>query len=173
MHHGAAATDTQGERAAPRRRADAGSARVSARDLELLRFIGEQYAVTLPQLARLMGRSERAARWLRERWQRAGWVEGRALLVGEPVYVWLTRKGQRLASLDYKLWAPNPGALQHVRAVADVRLWLAGRRPEATWISERALAREQERASGRRHGHRPDAGRLHPLRSASREPDAP
>src|SRR2546422_8474983 len=32
-------------------RADAGSFKVSARDLELLRFVGEQYAVTLPQLA--------------------------------------------------------------------------------------------------------------------------
>ncbi len=39
-------------------RQDAGHPRASARDLELLRLIGEHYAVTLPQLARLMARSE-------------------------------------------------------------------------------------------------------------------
>ena len=39
---------------APRaRRSDAGTVRCSERDLELLRFVGEQYAVTLPQLARM------------------------------------------------------------------------------------------------------------------------
>ncbi len=87
------------------RRSDAGHIRVAQRDLELLRVVGEQFAVTLPQLARLMGRSGHAARWLRSRWQRAGWVEGRALLVSEPVFVWLTRPGQRLAGLPYKLWS--------------------------------------------------------------------
>jgi hypothetical protein len=56
------------------RRQDAGHPRVSPRDLSLLRLIGEHYAVTLPQLARLIGRSEHAARWLRARWQKAGWV---------------------------------------------------------------------------------------------------
>ena len=50
---------------ARRRRSDAGAIRATARDLALLRFTGEQYAVTVPQLARLMGRSEHAARWLR------------------------------------------------------------------------------------------------------------
>jgi DNA-binding CsgD family transcriptional regulator len=72
------------------RRADAGSVRVSARDIELLRIVGEQHGVTLPQLARMMGCSEHGARWLRSRSERAGWARGRALLVGEPVSVWLT-----------------------------------------------------------------------------------
>ena len=139
------------------RRSDAGHIRVAERDLELLRVVGEQFAITLPQLARLMGRSQHAARWLRSRWQRAGWVEGRALLVSEPVFIWLTRPGQRLADLPYKLWVPNPVMLAHIRAVTDVRLWVMGRRPEADWISERALAKAQERGPGRRHGHRPDA----------------
>ena len=79
------------------RRSDAGHIRVAQRDLELLRVVGEQFAITLPQLARLMGRSEHAARWLRARW-----VDGRALLVGGAVFVWLTRPGQRLSGLSYK-----------------------------------------------------------------------
>lgn len=63
------ATVTTAARARPRR-SDAGHVKLSARDLELLRFVGEQYAVTLPQLARLMGRTVHAARWLRARWVR-------------------------------------------------------------------------------------------------------
>ena len=66
---------------------------LSERDLELLRFVGEQYLVTLPQLAYLAGRSERTARWLRTRWQRAGLIDAAKLLVDEPTVIWLTRPG--------------------------------------------------------------------------------
>jgi len=131
--------------------------RASARDLELLRFVGEQFAVTLPQLARLMGRSQHAARWLRSRWERAGWAQGRALLVGEPVFVWLTRRGMRAAGLDFSVWRPNPGALAHIAAVNEVRLHLAERRPDAVWVCERELAREPRRELGGFGAHRPDA----------------
>src|SRR4051812_14718569 len=84
------------------RRADAGRPRVSERDVALLSWIGEQYAVSLPQLARLMGRSAHAARWLRSRWQRAGWASGGALVVGQPVFVWLTRAGAQLCGSPFK-----------------------------------------------------------------------
>jgi hypothetical protein len=46
-------------RSGRRRRRDRGSYRVSERDVELLGLIAEQYAVTLDQLARLIGRSYR------------------------------------------------------------------------------------------------------------------
>jgi len=130
--------------------------RASARDLEMLRFVGEQYTVTLPQLARLMGRSEHAARCLRSRWARAGWAQGRALLVGEPVFIWLTRRGLRAAGLEYRAWRPNPGALAHIAAVNEVRLYFAGRRPEALWVCERELAREAKRELGGFGAHRAD-----------------
>src|ERR671922_2861795 len=116
---------------ARRRRSDAGNLRCSGRDLELLSIVGEQYALSLPQLARVMGRSEHAARWLRSRWERAGWAQGRALLVGEPVFVWLTRRGLRAAGLPYRAWRPNPGALAHVAAVNEVRIELARAQPGA------------------------------------------
>src|SRR5919108_1881548 len=138
-----------------RRRSDAGDLRCSGRDLELLSIVGEQYALSLPQLARLMGRSLHAARWLRSRWERAGWAKGRAVLVGEPVFVWLTRRGQRVAGSEYSLWRPNPGALAHIAAVTDVRLWVAHRHPRATWVCERELAREA-RLMGSAGQHRPD-----------------
>src|SRR5947209_2294347 len=113
------------------RRSDAGLVRCSPRDLDLLRIVGEQYAVTLPQLARLMECSPHAARWLRSRWERAGWARGRALLVGEPVFVWLTRRGHGIADVDYALWRPNPGMLAHIAAVTDVRLDVRARHPAA------------------------------------------
>jgi hypothetical protein len=139
------------------RRSDAGSVRASARDLELLRLVGEQYAVSLPQLARLMGRSGHAARWLRSRWQRAGWARGAAMLVGEPVFVWLTSRGLRAAGLEFKPWRPNPGALAHIAAVNEVRLYVAERHPDAVWVCERELARELRHEPGGFGAHRPDA----------------
>jgi len=136
------------------RRQDAGHPRVSPRDLSLLRLIGEHYAVTLPQLARLIGRSEHAARWLRARWQKAGWVEGRALIVGQPVYFWLTREGQRLARLDYKLWSPNPGILAHVRGRRGPPL--RHRAPPRGRVGLGAIVRERRTEPGE-SGHLPDA----------------
>jgi hypothetical protein len=126
--------------------------RCSPRDLDLLRVVGEQYAVTLPQLAQMMDCSSHAARWLRARWERAGWAKGRALLVGEPVFVWLTRRGSSLASVDYSVWRPNAGMLAHIAAVTDVRLHVLDRHPDAEWVCERELAA----TPGGRQRHRPD-----------------
>jgi hypothetical protein len=144
------------KRPARARRADAGSVRCSARDLELLRVVAEQYAVTLPQLAKMMSCSPHAARWLRSRWERAGWARGRALLVGEPVFVWLTRRGQSLAGIDYAVWRPNAGMLAHIAAVTDVRLHVLDRHPGAVWVCERELHREFGGARGGRQRHRSD-----------------
>ena len=140
---------------ARRRRSDAGELHCSGRDLELLSIVGEQYALSMPQLARLMGRTLHAARWLRSRWERAGWARGRVVLVGQPVFVWLTRRGQRIAGSEYSLWRPNPGALAHIAAVTDVRLWVAQHHPQAGWVCERELAREG-RLTATGGQHRPD-----------------
>lgn len=135
------------------KRSDAGQVKVTERDLRLLRIVAEQYAVTVPQLATLIGRSHHAARWLRERWQAAGWVEGRAVLVGRPVFMWPTRRGLRVAAIDYSVWRPAAGALAHVEAVTDVRLQLEARHPQAVWICERDLRRARSRPTD----HLPDA----------------
>jgi hypothetical protein len=140
------------------RNADAtGHHLVSARDLELLPLIAEQCVVTQRQLARLIDRSERTARWLRDRWRRAGWAEARVLLVSQPAFIWLTPRGQQACGVDFKPWRPQAiGRLPHLAAVTDVRLHLAARRPEATWVSERVVARELARQDKRRT-HLPDA----------------
>jgi hypothetical protein len=71
------------------------------------------------------------------------------------VFVWLTRKGKRLAGSEFSLWRPNPGALAHIAAVTEVRLWVADRHPQADWVCERELAREA-RIAGTNGQHRPD-----------------
>lgn len=121
-----------------------------------MRVVGEQYAVTLQQLARLMHRSAHAARWLRARWERAGWARGRAVLDGEPVFVWLTRRGHGIGGIDYAVWRPNTGMLAHIAAVTDVRLDVLRRHPGAEWVSERELHREVAADPGGRQRHRPD-----------------
>ena len=70
-----------------------------------LLWIGEQYAIRIDQLARLLGRS--AGRTLTEsttraavaRWVRGGFAQTRKVTVREPGFVWLTTKGLREVGL--------------------------------------------------------------------------
>lgn len=71
--------------------------------------------------------------------------------------MWLTRRGQRVAGSEYSLWRPNPGALAHIAAVTEARLWVAERHPDAEWVCERELTREAAMTGGGAAAHRPDA----------------
>lgn len=131
--------------------------RLTDRDIDVLHLVAEQLAITQPQLARLIDRTEHTARWLRARWQRAGLVESRVLLVGEPVFIWLTPRGLRTLGSDFKPWRPDAvGLLAHFRAVTDVRLHLDSRYPNGAWVSERLVRRGLARTE-RRVEHVPDA----------------
>src|SRR3954447_5400860 len=131
---------------------------VTDRDLVVLRTIAEQCAITQPQLARLIGRSEHTARSLRARWRRAGWIDAGVLLAGRPPFIWLTSKGQRACGADYKLWRPStPGRLPHLSACTDARLIVGERRPDAVWTSERELLRTARIIGTPRTRHMPDA----------------
>ncbi len=113
---------------------------LSKRDQELLRLIGEQYLVTLPQFAYLAGRSERTARWLRTRWQRAGHIHASMLLVEEPTIVWLTRRGLAYVDLPWKEVRPSFQTVETAAALVELRLAATVAYPSAVWVSRRALS---------------------------------
>jgi DNA-binding CsgD family transcriptional regulator len=150
------ATFSREERSGPRRRRDRGTFRVSERDVEVLGLIAEQYAVTLDQLARLIGRSYRTARGLRDRWCSAGWTHSAKLTVNLPPFVWLTRQGSRLVDSPYRTWDANLGLATHIGAVTDLRLLLERELRLGQWECERSLAQSCPSHSASRP-HLPDA----------------
>lgn len=126
---------------------------LARRDLEVMEWIGSQYAVREDQLAGLLGRSERTAR----RWSRAmcsaGYVRREWLLPGDPAWVWLNGRGTRMTEHGFSPWRPNVGRLRHIGAVSDLRLYLAQQVTDARWVSERELFRDRPN----RGVHVPDA----------------
>lgn len=145
----------KGEKRGRLRRADYGRVRASERDLELLEFVGEQYAVTLPQLARLIGREVETARSLRDRWKRAGWINSGQLSVQAPSFVWLTTRGA--ANSPFRVWEPNPILALHIEAMTNVRITLEHELRFGKWECERAVAQRLAKSKGRFHrGHLPD-----------------
>jgi len=138
-----------------RQRRDKGSFQVSERDVELLGFVGEQYAVTVVQLSRLIGRTYRTARGLRDRWCNAGWAESARLAVGLPPFIWLTRNGSRVAGSPYRTWDAHQALAGHIAAVTDVRIMLERRLRLGTWECERELAQRSARLTGSRSETRP------------------
>src|SRR5919204_6677899 len=156
---------SRSERSGRRRRRDRGTYQVSQRDVELLGLIAEQYAVTLDQLARLIGRSYRTARGLRDRWCNAGWTQSAKLGVTLPPFVWLSRRGNKLVGFPYRTWEPNLGLVTHVEAVTNVRLLLERELRLGSWECERALA-QSCRSRSERRSHLPDAVLACPERTA-------
>lgn len=93
------------------------------------------------------------------RWKKAGLVQTAQVVGGEPVYVWLTKKGIDSVGLPYQHMVPSLGSIKHMHAVTKVRLRLEELHPSAVWTSERELLRsvnkfnEQQR---RKIDHIPD-----------------
>ena len=129
--------------------------RFSERDGWLLGFVGEQYAISVDQLARLIGRGHRTGRALRDRWCGAGWVESRRLTRTGPSLMWLTGEGTRVAQSPYRTWRPNVSLATHIEAVTDVRLIVERQLRLGEWRCERALAQSAPSRSEERP-HLPD-----------------
>jgi DNA-binding CsgD family transcriptional regulator len=111
----------------------------TARELEILQFIAEQYTVPLDQLARFLRCSDaRAKSWMR-RLATRGYVEHGAILAGQPEWIWLTKGGNVSSRMGFNLYPVKVGGLERTRAVTDVRLHLAERVPQARWISRRSI----------------------------------
>ncbi len=78
--------------ARPARRADAGSIRLSQRDIDGLLLCGEHYGVPLDLLAAALRVTEDRLPAITARWRRAGYAATGRLGPG-PGWCWLTRDG--------------------------------------------------------------------------------
>jgi hypothetical protein len=149
------------------------------RDVAALAWVAEQYAVRADVLGLLLGRlspeqprtvhrwqyasgqwaqlpalAEGTVRYHLRRWLRVRWVQVQRAL--GRTWIVPTRAGLDLAGSGYRPWGLVPSQLQHVHAVAVVRLAIEAANPEVEWVSERELTRL--RARTRASWWRPDGG---------------
>jgi hypothetical protein len=154
----AQAHDTITPTARPARRADAGTIRLSQRDIDGLLLCGEHYGAPADLLAAALRVEEARLPAFSARWRRAGYAATGRLGPG-PAWCWLTRDGMTATGLGYPALRPSLGRLAHIRAVLATRLWLqtipAWTEGRAWWHSERRLRADQPAAG--RAGHLPDA----------------
>lgn len=162
------------ERPAPRRHR---GPRLTERDLAVLRWVGEQYAVRFDQLQRLLGEHSTDPEHLRcpgvlslartrrvlQRWEMEDLVSYKLLLAGEQGWVWLTRKGLSALGLEVRYYEPRPAALGHLYYINQARLYVQARRQDDRWIAERLLRSQQEaRGQAEAGEHLPDGVLLKP-----------
>jgi hypothetical protein len=144
--------------ARPGRRADAGTVRLSQRDIDGLLLAGEHYGAPYDLMADALQVRLNQLPAIVARWRRAGYAATGRLGLG-PAWCWLTRTGMTETGLGFPATRPALGRLAHVRAVLAARLWLAAspawQHGQAWWHSERRL-RAAYPAAGRNE-HVPDA----------------
>jgi hypothetical protein len=125
-------------------RSDKGAVRITHRDLAVLEFIADQYAVPMELFRELLGRhgqrpvGARVTARTASRLETAGLLR-RHRLLGE---TWLaaTPLGLKYAGREYdRGWQPAPIMLNHMRAVSRLRLWLTDHYPGSSWESERSI----------------------------------
>ncbi len=149
-------------------RADKGQVRATARDIALLRWVGEMYAARLDQVQILLARlsedeemrakgqvSPSVTRDALGRWTKAGLVRSRKILANEEAWLWLSPKGLRTVGFKepdftYRNWEASASKLPHYYLVNKVRLALEARHGEdIEWTSERTLLMQKKD----KHGH--------------------
>jgi hypothetical protein len=140
------------------RRADAGSIRLSQRDIDGLLLCGEHWGAPLDLLATALRIEPDRLSPVLARWRRAGYAAAGRLGPG-PGWCWLTRDGMAATGLGFPASRPALGRLAHLRAILAARLWMAAnpawQQGQAWWHCERRLRAEQPAVG--RHGHIPDA----------------
>src|SRR5579875_3394886 len=130
------------------RRADAGTVKISQRDIDGLVLCAEHGGAPYDLLAAALAVQPARLRAIVARWRRAGYADTGPLGPG-PAWCWLTPAGMAAAGLPYPAARPALGRLAHVRAVLAARLWLqsgeAYQHGGAWWRCERRV-----RAAARR-----------------------
>lgn len=153
-------------------RRDKGTKLIKPRDLIVLLWIAQQYAVRLDHvqdlLSRMPGRGGRqvspsgltlsAVLQVVDRWVTLGLVEYKRIYDGEPGWVWVTPSGLRMLHLPFARHTPAESTLLHLHHINRVRLEVEHRHPGFQWVSERMLrAAQARREEGSLVAHLPDA----------------
>jgi hypothetical protein len=125
-----------------------------AEEVTVLRFVSEQNAVTLTQLARFFGVYVADMARFVEEMRAQGWIEVRRLIKGDSPWVWLRGKGARHAGLGFSAVRPSLRTVGHWHAITETRLYLKEHAPSGVWICERKLRRRRYKGKGRRGKHR-------------------
>ncbi len=143
---------------APARRDDAGTFKITDRDITGLELCAEQHGAPYDLLAAALEVTVDRLRGITARWRHAGYATTRSLGRG-PAWCWPTPAGMRLLGLPYPAQEPSVTRLAHIRAVLATRLWLEQgevyQDGQAWWRSERRI----RAAAGGQAGtvHIPDA----------------
>ena len=126
-----------------------GYARLTARDMAMLRWIGEQFAVSLDDLSVLehlvTGKSNdepllkyKGIYALTSKWVAWGLVERDKVVPKEPMWVWLTKEGVNAVELEVPARRPSRVRYEHINATNTVRLHVEKKLGNtARWIGER------------------------------------
>jgi hypothetical protein len=143
---------------APPRRDDAGTFKITDRDITGMTLCAEQYGAPYDLLAAALDVTVDRLRGIVLRWRHAGYATTGGLGRG-PAWCWLTPDGMQLLGLPYPAREPAAGRLAHIRAVLATRLWFQAGQDytsgQAWWRSERRI----RAANGNQAGttHVPDA----------------
>ena len=140
------------------RRADAGTVRISERDIAGLIFRAEHYGIPYDLLAAALAVQPARLRGIAARWRSAGYASTGRLGPGT-AWCWLTPAGMAVTGLGYPATRPALARLAHIRAVLAARLWLedsdAWQVGRAWWRSKRRIRAALPPGVGR--AHLPDA----------------
>lgn len=150
-------------------RSDAGTVRVTERDMLIFNFLAEMKAMYEPDLRVLLDQltgsapGDGAVRALIRRWQNAGLAKAQKLLMGKPRIVWLLPNGARLVGIDG--WREtSEWTAYHQADIARTRLWLEAKEDlpngrVVDWKSERSIRSDvfHDRKKGTKGMHVADA----------------
>ncbi len=146
------------EEAQPKRakRSDAGTARRTARDAELMEWMAHMYGIPMDLLQHHLNVTEERARQIVRRWEQAGWVKRDYVDAGS-AWVWPTKATtDQFLGWNAREWKPRPTTAAHTRAVAAVRARRTGFALDR-WESERSLWHEHGwRLKDEEYPHMPD-----------------
>ena len=110
-------------------------------EVAVLRLLSEQGAIPLDQMSRFLSRSERETAGILNGLRDDGWIKLQCLLADQPLWAWLTGKGERFLERPRHNRRLGVQFLAHYRAVNEIRLHLESREPAGRWISEGELHR--------------------------------